>query len=232
MKRYFALVSALCLGACGVESSQSASDFKSQTAQAATDGIRIAIIGNSITSHAIKPSVGWTHVSGMAASSIQQDYAHLLLAKIGAKPSESYVRNFYPFETDANGAAANIASLTPVMADAPDTVVIELGDNVSARSPVNLFAFNDRYAQLIAKVKPAKNLFCLSTWWGSKYADWIIERQCKAGGGKYVYIGDIYPDQVASAPAPHFAEAGVEKHPKDVAMQRIAYRLWMAGVRL
>jgi hypothetical protein len=168
----------------------------------------------------------------MAASSIQQDYAHLLLTKIGAKPSESYVRNFYPFENDADGSASHIASLTPIMADKPEVVVIELGDNVSRRNPFKIAAFQERYAALIDKVKPAQKLFCLSTWWGSKAVDWIMERKCKAGGGTFVYIGDIYPDQVASAPAPHFANAGVDGHPKDVSMQRIAYRLWKAGAEL
>ncbi len=46
------------------------------------DGIRVLYVGNSITKHAPKPEVGWTNDCGMAASSIEKDYVHLIQAKI------------------------------------------------------------------------------------------------------------------------------------------------------
>jgi hypothetical protein len=232
-KALCALSGALILSACGIASSQSASESEKQPDVTPTGHVRIAIIGNSITSHWAKPDVGWFQSNGMAASNVAHDFAHLLIHKIRATAADSYVRNFYPFETDSKGAADNIASLTPVIADPPEIVVIELGDNVAGRNPMKLAAFDSNYAALLDKVKGAKKLFCLSTWWERRFTDMIIEHQCKAAGGTFVYIGDIYVDPInRDLSLPHYPGAFVDKHPKDYSMQRIAFRLWKAGATL
>ncbi|WP_293880296.1 hypothetical protein [Sphingomonas sp.] len=227
-----ALVAALSLSACSLASSPSASDFTEQAAQGQDGRVRVAIIGNSITLHAPKSAIGWARANGMAASDLKHDYAHLLLQKIGASPAESYVRNFYPFETDAHGAALNIASIAPIMAGRPDVTVVQLGDNISVLNPAQLYRFRGTFATLLDMVKQSGSFYCLSTFWHHVATDYVIKSECEKAGGKYVYIGDIYPDQVASDTGSHYADKGVEKHPHDVAMQRIAFRLWKAGARI
>ena len=39
-------------------------------------------MGNSIAKHGPKPSVGWTNDCGMAASSLERDYVHLIVKRI------------------------------------------------------------------------------------------------------------------------------------------------------
>jgi len=52
---------------------------------------RVLFLGNSITRHGPKPSIGWTNNFGMAASSVDKDYVHVLASKIKArKPSASF----------------------------------------------------------------------------------------------------------------------------------------------
>lgn len=46
-------------------------------------GVRVLFVGNSITKHAPKPEIGWTNDCGMAASSIDKDYVHILERRIG-----------------------------------------------------------------------------------------------------------------------------------------------------
>lgn len=41
--------------------------------------LRILFVGNSITKHAPRPEVGWNNDCGMAASSIEKDYVHLIV---------------------------------------------------------------------------------------------------------------------------------------------------------
>ena len=43
---------------------------------------RVAFVGNSITRHAPKPSIGWTNDCGMAASSVDKDYVHVCAAEL------------------------------------------------------------------------------------------------------------------------------------------------------
>ena len=47
-------------------------------------GPRILFVGNSITLHGPRPQIGWTNNWGMAASSLDKDYVHLLQKKIAA----------------------------------------------------------------------------------------------------------------------------------------------------
>jgi hypothetical protein len=39
---------------------------------------RILFLGNSITMHGAKPSIGWSNNCGMAASALDKDYVHVL----------------------------------------------------------------------------------------------------------------------------------------------------------
>ena len=47
-------------------------------------GKRIMFIGNSITLHGAKPDIGWNFEHGMAASSKEKDYVHVVMNKINA----------------------------------------------------------------------------------------------------------------------------------------------------
>ena len=45
-------------------------------------GIRIMFAGNSITRHGVKEDIGWLNDFGMAASSIDNDYVHILAKRV------------------------------------------------------------------------------------------------------------------------------------------------------
>lgn len=47
--------------------------------------LKILFVGNSIAKHAPKPSIGWDRDCGMAASSVDCDYVHLVVKKIMEK---------------------------------------------------------------------------------------------------------------------------------------------------
>ena len=44
--------------------------------------VKIAFIGNSLTLHSKLESIGWNHTSGMAASSLENDYVHKTVKKL------------------------------------------------------------------------------------------------------------------------------------------------------
>ena len=48
-------------------------------------GLRVMFVGNSITLHNVKPEIGWFNYCGMAASTAEKDYVHLLEKRISEK---------------------------------------------------------------------------------------------------------------------------------------------------
>ena len=78
--------------------------------------LKILFAGNSIAKHAPKPSIKWTNDCGMAASSVDHDYVHLIVKRIMEKydPNVSYgiaqvaqyERNFFEESPAVNYAEA------------------------------------------------------------------------------------------------------------------------------
>lgn len=78
--------------------------------------IKILFVGNSIAKHAPKPAIGWYNDCGMAASSADKDYVHLVVRKImekydknvsyGIAQAAQYARTFFDKTPDADYSEA------------------------------------------------------------------------------------------------------------------------------
>ena len=95
---------------------------------------RILFLGNSITLHGPKADIGWTGNWGMAASSEDKDYVHLVTSALaqhtGSKP-QIMVRNIADFER--NYATYDVdGQMKDLFAFDPDLVVLAIGENVPA----------------------------------------------------------------------------------------------------
>ena len=192
------------------------------------DAFSVVALGNSITRHGRAPAIKWTGDWGMAASSAQNDYVGGLEKRLtdAGKPVSSVQRfNIAVMERSPKGF--KLDAPTTAAARASNLLVIELGDNASARS---LDDFTASYRALLAQVKPEKGvLMCLSTWWNSAAVDAVIKPACTQAGGVFVEIGDIQ-----SKPGTHpkkgaeMDDQGVLRHPGDAGMAEIAARLFAA----
>lgn len=123
---------------------------------------KVLIIGNSLTSHSIAKNIGWNHVSGMAATSLEKDYVHQLLTKISKelpnKKIKFRVTNFAEFERNPNISLENkLDSLKNFKAD---IVIFQLGENVDE---TNLSLFQKKYTELIIYFKKNNNAEILCT---------------------------------------------------------------------
>ncbi len=97
---------------------------KAETEKSSTkksDEYVILFKGNSITRHGVKASLGWDHVSGMAAGSEEKDYAHLLAAMIQNVRKDKKVRIVFGSQDSASAAADALCE--------PDLVVIQTGEH-------------------------------------------------------------------------------------------------------
>ncbi|HBE02073.1 MAG: hypothetical protein A2096_14540 [Spirochaetes bacterium GWF1_41_5] len=188
---------------------------------------KMLVLGDSITQHGPKESLGWTGQWGMAASSESKDYVHLLYSKISAS------QKIKP-ELILNGVGGGtidktIASLPAIIAHAADFVIIQLGENDRVLTEDG---FEKPYERLIASVKQANSsarVYCCGTWKSVPQKDEIIKSACQRQGAVFVDIKDVYADPSASAASEkRYTNSGVNWHPGDKGMQGYANVLWKA----
>lgn len=93
--------------------------------------IKIAFIGNSLTLHSKLESIGWNHTSGMAASSLENDYVHKTVRKLAESKNvniEYALINLSDWERDFENFDKN--RLQKIWDFNPEYVIFQLGENV------------------------------------------------------------------------------------------------------
>ncbi len=195
---------------------------------------RILFLGNSITLHGPAPQIGWTGNWGMAASSEDKDYVHVLLSRItevaGGKP-QVMIKNIADFErrlTDYNIQE----ELKQELAFNADVIIVALGENASAPTTDEANAkFASAFANLFAELKKhgQPTLFVRSQFWQDVAKDQFMQQACENAGGIFIDISPLGTDATNFARAERQIEhAGVAGHPGDKGMQELANALWHA----
>ncbi|MBI4978135.1 MAG: hypothetical protein HZC28_11670 [Spirochaetes bacterium] len=192
---------------------------------------KMLVLGDSITKHG--PAVeklGWSGNWGMAASSEDKDYVHLLYAKLcDAQPD-----NKPELLIDAVGGGTitgKLAAIEKITASAAgaDLAVIQLGENDRDATEAG---FEKPYEKLITALKqmnPSIRIYCCSAWRSGAAKDTMIKNVCTRMGVVYVDITSVHSDPAASAESEkRFSNGGVNWHPGDKGMQGYADMLWKA----
>lgn len=176
----------------------------------------LLVLGNSLSIHPVDASLGWDHVSGMAASDAAHDFVHIVAAGLGATPT---ALNIGQLELTPVESAPLIPTSTASI-DAHTAVVVQLGDNGGADF---IAGFPAAYSALLDAAAGAKSLACVSTWRENDAKDAVMKAACEAHHGTFVYIGDIFPVRTDVIPAGE--NGGVASHPHDPSMAIIAQRI-------
>lgn len=115
---------------------------------------RVLFVGDSITRHAFNKDtirdLGWSHTSGMGASSAKTDYVNQLVSMI-AKDRNQYVVKCYHTYGGSGSVADRIAGLPMVADTKPDLVVLQLGEHDDATTDPVLF--HRQYATLVRQAR-------------------------------------------------------------------------------
>ena len=183
---------------------------------------KLLIIGNSITRHGPKADIGWPHECGMAATSEENDFAHLTLEHINAA-QPGITAELSIGRVSAEAQMRGFEHLLPTDAD---LVIIELGDNY--RGAANVDEFEKPYAEMVAAFREAgvEHILCVGTW-GNGKLDPFIEAAAEKHGATFVRIGHLFADPANRAVSEgHFTHNGVNWHPGDRGMKAIADALW------
>ena len=212
------------------EVSESTEDYRSDT-------LNYLAIGNSITRHGL--SDYWWGDWGMAASSEDKDYFHLVAQKLQEAhgPVTAKAFNFYAWEPQAHDRAEALTLLDNYLSEDLDYISIQLGENVSDTSTFE--ADYDELIRYVGQRAPKAKIVLVGNFMTNNLVDELKLRvavkyslafidlseirdngayQC--GMGTMVYGADGQQHQVN--------HEGTSIHPNDAAMAYIADKVFTA----
>ncbi len=189
---------------------------------------RILFLGNSITLHGPKADIGWTGNWGMAASSEDRDYVHLVtsaLARHTGSTPQIMVRNIADFERnyatyDVDGQMKDLFALDP------DLVVLAIGENVSALGSEEAKARFKAGVMDILRCALAKRhplVVVRSCFWADPAKDQALSQACQEADAVFVNVGPLGREAANAARSERsFTHDGVAGHPGDKGMKALA----------
>lgn len=188
--------------------------------------LKVMFVGNSITVHEIRPELGWNHLCGMAASSLENDYVHHVIRFLKGKEDKLsvYVYNGKLWELDYYKFENLDYILNEINQYQPDIIIIRIGENVYPayqKYGYDLFPSFNRLIEFSKQI--AKHVFITSLFWKNDVIDDVILKATKENGAFYVDIRDLeVPENKAIG---LFKNVDVSNHPGDLGMQKIAKRI-------
>jgi lysophospholipase L1-like esterase len=195
---------------------------------------KVLFLGNSITLHGPAPKIGWNGNWGMAASTQEKDYVHLLLEQIaksaGGKPAVM-VKNIADFERKLMDFDLK-EGLKQELAFEADLIIVAIGENAAAlKTDEDKAKYREAFSKLLAELKKhgRPTLVVRSSFWAEPAKDQIMKQACEEAGGVFVDNSKLGSDESNFARSERKIEhAGVAGHPGDKGMQSIADALWSA----
>ena len=197
------------------------------------NGVNYLAIGNSITTHGLA-DYWWNDGVGMAASSEEHDFVHLVskwLQEIDNKPVKTYAYNFYTWEAQATDRAETLQLLDYYLSDKIDLITIQLGENVTDISNYKEDC-QEMYRYIMQKAPNAK-IIVIDDFWENSDKSLLKEEAAKVCDVNFVSLNEIkgnseYQAGMGTAVKDKdgnehiINHSGVAKHPGDKGMAYIA----------
>jgi len=198
------------------------------TASAQAKPQKILFVGNSLTSHGPKADIDWHGDWGMAATSADKDYVHVVTKALAAKQGATpviMVKNVADFERNHVGydIAGKFADAAGFKAD---LVILCIGENVAALKTAEAQAkYQEQVTALLKTLKsnPQAQIIVRSSFWANTAKDTAMRQACETVGGTSVDISALSKDEKSYARSERpYKHAGVANHPGDRGMAAIA----------
>ena len=188
--------------------------------------LRVLFVGNSITKHSPKPEINWFNDCGMAASSADKDYVHILMNKIQGVDSNSAFAVLQVAEFEFDFEKYDIKNRYSEARDFnADIIIMFFGANVNKQYGVEYkpeTTFKEKYKELREYLDASGNALVLHS--EGFYIRPILNEEKKSvaaeKGDKWIELGDI-----AQREDTHDSTFN---HPNDLGMAEIAERFWQA----
>ena len=187
---------------------------------------KVLFFGNSITRHEPNAQIGWHGDWGMAASSKDKDYVHLVVAELDKKygkvdyciaqgamweweyrRTEEVLKEYYSALKSFNA----------------DIVVIRIGENITAKKHLEV-SCEPYFAKAVDFIaEGAEKVVITDMFWYSVYND-CFRNVCEQKGYTFCHLTDLEEDERTMALG-LFEHKGVAGHPGDFGMKCIADRI-------
>lgn len=190
-------------------------------------------IGNSITKHALADY--WWNEIGMAASSEEKDYVHLVASaleeKCGGGGVKFYAYNFYIWEMQSADRAETFELIDGYLDERLDLITIQLGENVDDTSTLKI-----DFEELIRHIQeksPEAQIIIIDDFWTDQNKSKLKKEVANNTGVTFIDLDEIRGKSefqcgmgtvvYDSDGGKHTVEhSGVAKHPGDKGMEYIA----------
>lgn len=192
--------------------------------------LKVLILGNSISLHGVSAAIGWNHISGMAASSIDKDYVHILLNRLSNDKKyqiEYVVVNISDFEKDFINF--DYSRLDILLEFQPDITIFQIGENVSVNNLVNNpIKFTTSYLKLLEYIKSNNKIVCIPFWPKKDISRLITDIAIRSDS----YLVDLSHlgsgiELLNFAKSENkYSDLGVAMHPSNYGMNSIAIALY------
>lgn len=185
---------------------------------------RVVVVGNSISQHGPLPTSKWFGNWGMAASSAEKDYLHLLSTKLEALNPQVRVILSNAVDFEKSYWTYNYDSLKTFVDFKPDLIIMRIGENVEPEAGGEFENRYNAYIKTLVKDRKVK-VICTTTVWNNSY---FVGNRIKkvAEDNKYTLV-DLQSMTSDSSYYAYklFSDLGVASHPSDKGMQIIADRI-------
>lgn len=190
-------------------------------------GLRILFVGNSITRHAPKAEIGWFNDWGMAASSKENDYVHIVKKLVLEKsPDATFcICQMSDWEKDYINGESLLHKFEKAREFEADIIIMRLIENCSSKN-LKADIFTNEYTKLLDylnKGNKAKIIITSSFWKHS--GDICLNKIADDISADYIYLGDLGESSDMRADG-LFEHKGVAIHPGDKGMEQIAERIY------
>ncbi len=193
--------------------------------------VNVLFIGNSITRHLPKPEIGWHRDCGMAASSPESDYLHIVLRGLEKQLGRvNYcVAQLGRWEKQYWDDGI-LLSYVKAREFAADIIICRLGENIwGSRDMLEEQPLYPKFDGMLKyfNAKPASKVAVTDLFWAWDDIDKPIRKVVSDNGYTQVYIGDLGARSDCKA-LDEYEHHGVSIHPNDLGMQNIAGRILRA----
>lgn len=189
--------------------------------------VKIAFIGNSLTLHSKLESIGWNHTSGMAASSLENDYVHKTVKKLAESKNvniEYALINLADWEREFENFDIN--RLQKIWDFEPEYIIFQFGENVSQEDVITKKeTFYNEYIKIIESFgKSNTKIICLPFWHSNEKNQLFTKAaiETKSFIIDLSHLGNGLDKKNYASSEINYKNQGVGMHPGDYGMENIS----------